>query len=158
MKQTYLLTNLITGDEYVGVTGDKKGLKGRLINHKYRAKQGKYNHLPLYKNINEYGWDNFHAKVLEEGDHEEYYCWLMQPTLNLTKGGIGGCGEISQKCREATAKANSKSILCVETGVVYKSAREAGRQLGKDKLFSSISNVLKGKAETAAGYHWQYVL
>jgi hypothetical protein len=155
MKETYLLTNLITGDEYVGVTGDKKGLKKRLANHKERARCGRYNHLPLYANINEYGWDNFHAKVIQEGDHEEYYCWLMRPTLNQC---WVGKKPISQKQVEACRKANSKAIRCVETGAVYKSAREAGRQLGKDKLFSSISNVLKGKAETAAGYHWEYVL
>ena len=149
-----MITNMATGDTYVGVTSAQKGLNGRLSNHKGRSITGKYNHLPLYANINQYGWDNFRPQVLCEGNEEEYYCWLMQPTLNQCWVGLKPISDIQVKaCQES----NSKQILCVETGVVYSSAREAGRLLNKPKLYSSISNVLRGKAETAAGYHWEVV-
>ena len=145
---------MITGDTYVGVTSDRNGLKGRCYKHENRAKRGEHNHLPLYKNINEYGWSNFRSQVLCEGDDEEYYCWLMQPTLNQC---WMGRKPISQVQVKAVQKANSKQIRCVETGVVYSSARDAGRQLGNPKLYSGISNVLRGKVERAGGYHWEYL-
>jgi len=151
---TYMLTNMITGDTYVGVTSDRNGLKGRCYKHENRAKRGEHNHLPLYKNINEYGWSNFRSQVLCEGDDEEYYCWLMQPTLNQC---WMGRRPISQVQVKAAQKANSKQIRCVETGVVYSSARDAGRQLGNPKLYSGISNVLRGRVEKAGGYHWEYL-
>lgn len=153
MKQTYLLTNLITGDTYVGVTGDKKGLKKRLANHKERARCGRYNHLPLYRNINEHGWDNFYAQVLCEGDEEEFMVWLMKPTLNQL---WEENWTTPQKVRAKISDGVSKPVLCVETGVVYKGATEAGLALGKPKGFSAISNCLRGKSRTAYGFHWTY--
>ena len=51
--------------------------------------------------------------------------------------------------------ANSRAIQCVETGVIYLSAVEAGKQLGVSN--KSISNVLRNKSHTAGGYHWKYV-
>lgn len=50
----------------------------------------------------------------------------------------------------------SKQVLCVETGVIYPSAHEAGRQTGLD--FSEIARVCRGyrNRKTAGGYHWKY--
>ena len=153
MKKTYLLTNLITGDAYVGVTADKLGLKQRCAHHKARAKKGDHNHLPLYKNINEHGWDNFYCQSLCEGDDEKFMVWLLQPTLNqLWQDDWMTPDEVRQKISAGVGK----PVRCEETGVVYGSATEAGEALGKPKGFSAISNNLKGKSETAYGYHWTY--
>jgi len=134
----------------VGCTGDKCGLRQRLAHHKCRAKKGRHNHLPLYENINTYGWNNFHAQVLCEGDDEKFMVWLMQPTLNQCFNGRVAPENVKQAIREA----NSKSVMCVETGEVFSSATEAGLSLGKPKGFSAISNCLRGKSATAYGYHW----
>ena len=45
-------------------------------------------------------------------------------------------------------------VICIETGVIYKSIEEAHIQTGACK--SSISNVCRGKGKTAGGYHWKY--
>lgn len=61
--------------------------------------------------------------------------------------------------KEALIKSNeviSKKVLCVETGIIYKSIAEAARKTGL-KSASSISNCLIGIKQTAKGYHWQYV-
>lgn len=52
----------------------------------------------------------------------------------------------------------SKSVLCVETGVVYPSTKEIQRRLGYHTI-SSIYQCCKGKKyyHTAYGYHWKYV-
>lgn len=54
-------------------------------------------------------------------------------------------------------KNTSKAVRCVETGVVYKSAREAERLLGINN--ANICSALKGRSRhpRAGGYHWEYV-
>ena len=51
----------------------------------------------------------------------------------------------------------SKQVLCIETGVIYPSAHEAGRQMNLD--FSEIARVCRGyrNRKTAGGYHWKFV-
>lgn len=48
----------------------------------------------------------------------------------------------------------SKSVMCVETGIVYISAREAERQTRTH--YQSIIACCQGKRKTTKGYHWQY--
>ena len=138
MKQTYLLTNLSTGDEYIGVTGDNRGISMRMVKHKSRAKKGKHNHLPLYQSINKYGWDNFTGRVLCEGNEEEYYCWLLQPTLNQCWVGEK---PISQKQVEATRKSRIVAVRDKKTGIEYSSMKEARAATGVQE--SSISRALR---------------
>ena len=51
----------------------------------------------------------------------------------------------------------SKPVLCVETDIVYKSCREAGRMTGID--YNAICNVCNHKYgfKTAGGYNWCFV-
>jgi group I intron endonuclease len=53
---------------------------------------------------------------------------------------------------EEKAKCNGKSVVCVETKIVYKTAHEASRITGID--FSSICKCRRHKVKTAGGYHW----
>ena len=48
----------------------------------------------------------------------------------------------------------SRSVVCVETGEVYPSTREAERATGANH--SGISKVCKGQRKTCGGYHWRY--
>lgn len=58
------------------------------------------------------------------------------------------------KMRESSRK--RKQVLCVETGVVYPSTREASRQTGVN--VSGICLAIKGeRLKTSGGYHWQYI-
>jgi hypothetical protein len=63
--------------------------------------------------------------------------------------------EDSKKAANCSAEKTSKAVMCIETGVVFKSAREASR-LTK----VSSSNVIRcanGKRKTAGGFTWAYV-
>lgn len=52
---------------------------------------------------------------------------------------------------------NTKSVLCVETGIVYSSTREAARQTGiRNTNISSCARRQYGY-KTAGGYHWKYI-
>lgn len=49
---------------------------------------------------------------------------------------------------------SGKPVICIETGVVYKSVKEAERQTGIHN--SGINRVVNGKMKTSGGYHWKY--
>lgn len=54
-------------------------------------------------------------------------------------------------------KKNTRQVLCVETGVVYPSIRNAARSIGYDN--ATIQRICAGKgiSKTAKGFHWVYV-
>ena len=56
--------------------------------------------------------------------------------------------------RKARGRKNGKKVVCVETGTVYETIRDAGMQVGKHP--SSISHAISD-GRTCAGYHWQYL-
>lgn len=50
----------------------------------------------------------------------------------------------------------SKKVLCIETGEVFESTRDAQRKTGI--YCSGISMVCNGKLKTAGGFHWKFCL
>lgn len=48
-----------------------------------------------------------------------------------------------------------KKVLCIESGIVYKSAKEVNELLGINR--DSISMACREVRHTAGGYHWKYV-
>jgi len=48
----------------------------------------------------------------------------------------------------------SKKVICVETGEIFGSTRDAQRKTGVCQ--SNISAVCKGKRKTAGDYHWRF--
>ena len=64
----------------------------------------------------------------------------------------------SENCihREEVIKTgNSKEVLCVETGIVYNSTKEAERITGINQ--SNINQVALNKRKTAGGFSWRFV-
>lgn len=64
---------------------------------------------------------------------------------------------IGKPLSEKHLAAISKPVLCVETGIIYKSCREAGRITGID--YNAINNVCNHRYgfKTAGGYNWCFV-
>ena len=60
-----------------------------------------------------------------------------------------------KKTPEEERRKRSKPVLCVETGIVYYSAREANKQIGIS--YKSISSVCNKKRKTTGGYHWEFI-
>lgn len=54
-----------------------------------------------------------------------------------------------------TKKTKSKKTLCIETGVVYNSVKEAGEKTGLNK--NCIAYCCNGVQKMHGGYHWQYI-
>lgn len=51
-------------------------------------------------------------------------------------------------------KKQCKKVECIETGIIYKSAMEASRELGIDNR--KISECCRGKRQRTGGYHWRF--
>ena len=56
---------------------------------------------------------------------------------------------------ERMAEKLSKPVICVETGVVYKSTMEVQRELNYSSSF--VSRCCRGEQNTAYCYHWKYI-
>lgn len=52
------------------------------------------------------------------------------------------------------AKKDKKSIICIETGVIYPSIHECARQLNLDA--TAICAVIRGRHKSTGGYHFKY--
>lgn len=50
-----------------------------------------------------------------------------------------------------------KPVRCIETGIVYKTIKDAGISIGYIDG-CAISRCLRGKSKTSGGYHWEYVI
>ena len=53
------------------------------------------------------------------------------------------------------ASYTGKPVICIETGIIYKSACDAERKIGISRV--GISNCCLGKQETTGRYHWKFV-
>lgn len=63
---------------------------------------------------------------------------------------------ISDEQKEAVSIAHRKSVMCIETGTVYKSLREAAKANGME-FPELISRQIRGRIKTAGGLTWKYV-
>lgn len=80
--------------------------------------------------------------------------WLGKHHSEETKRRISEKRTGTKRSDEAKLK-TSKRIVCVETGVEYPSITHAANAYGIS--IYAISNALRGKSQTAAKHHWQYV-
>lgn len=56
--------------------------------------------------------------------------------------------------RKAQFESHAKPVICLETGVIYPSARHAARDLGLQ--YSKISLVCNGRRTATGGYHFEF--
>lgn len=75
--------------------------------------------------------------------------------IKLSTSHLGICPSDETRIKMRKSNPNKKRTLCVETGIVYDSASEAGRMTGLRK--NRISDACTGVSETCGGYHWKYV-
>lgn len=157
----YKATNLINGKAYIGQTTRKP--QTRLNEHLSKGTL-------LGRAIAEYGRRNFkvemidHAHTKTELNQKEifwisYHNTIFPNGYNISTGGAGysGCG-IGEKNyfygKRGELAANSVKVVCVETGVVYPSAKAAADAVGADR--SCIIKCCKHKIKKCKQYHWEY--
>lgn len=62
--------------------------------------------------------------------------------------------KLSEETKIKMSQSRSKKVMCLESGAVYLSAKEAG--VATNIVSSNIVRVCNGKRNTAGGYHWRY--
>jgi S-adenosylmethionine:diacylglycerol 3-amino-3-carboxypropyl transferase len=62
--------------------------------------------------------------------------------------------EYEHEVRWKRGSLSTTPILCIETGVIYSSLREAARAINRS--WKQISECVRGNALTAGGFHWKY--
>lgn len=181
MKKGVIYCYFINNKYYVGKTYGTE--KKRKKQHHYDARHG--TQTPFCNAIRKYGWDNVvkSYKVLETLEYEtleelnynlierEIY-WIKEKNSLLPNGYnvhfsnhkkipyVPNKKERYEKVSKALKGRNnnkylSKRIMCVETGIIYPSVREAERQ--NNITEGSLSHVLNGDMQTSHGKHWRYV-
>ena len=142
----YKIKNNITGDTYIG---QSRNIEARWEEHV------RYSQIPLYKQFNEYGIENFEFTVLEETDDnllnkERGYIFREQPTLN----GLNG------RLYREKARVRKPVMQCdPETGdpiVEFESQTAAEKATGVPQ--PQISACVNGRQPTAGGFIWKSVL
>ena len=105
---------------------------------------------PMYGNHSPHPWQKGNNRGIV-GDRHPMYGRLGE---NNPRYGTKHTEESIRKMRENSSL--KKSVLCVETGVVYESQSEASRLTGIKE--TNISAVCRKKPHciTAGGYHWEY--
>lgn len=73
----------------------------------------------------------------------EHYSEEHRKNIGLGNKGNTNCGW------------NKRAVVCVETGIVYKSQTDAQKET--QIYLSSIGQVCLGRRKTAGGYHWKFV-
>lgn len=111
-------------------------------------------------------WDVHHRKEefysqKELKERGEYYDVPPEELIFLTKSEHS---KVDSKCKRLSAaqkgkfinrKDQSKKVLCLETGEVFESVRDAQRSTG---IFQcNISYACNGKRKTAGSFHWKFV-
>lgn len=98
--------------------------------------------------------------IKDGGDTNGFHAEKSKRLMSMNRKGKGTqkrTEETKQRMRENhKGGTDSKSVLCVETGVIYESINSAARAVGINKKV--ISNCCRGieHYNTAAGYHWQF--
>ena len=85
ISAVYKITNMVTGDFYVG---SSKDVKLRWMQHKRLSVWKKYANNPMYLDMKKFGIDKFELEILEEveignlKDKEQQFIETLKPTYN----------------------------------------------------------------------------
>ena len=180
----YAIKNNDNGKIYIGQSKDLSHRKSTHLydlknnRHHNEAMQADYNKNPdafVFEILCKCGADDL-------DDLEKYYIQKFKSTdakygYNLDGGGLKNftCSESTRKKRSNIQKGNKnmrgiklseewkrhiseanqkKKVICIETGIVYKSSTEAAKLTGLHR--TKIVSVCTGNRKTTGGYHFKY--
>lgn len=131
-------------------TKKSKLLHQSLINNYYSVclwKQGKGKQHRIHRLVAEAFIEN--PDNLSEVNHKD------EDKLNNEVSNLEWC-DSKYNCNYGTRnKKLSRPVQCIETGIIYPSILEAGKQTGINP--THLDDVARGKRKTAGGYHWRYI-
>lgn len=126
----------------LGVKYSKEAIIKRLKNRKYESSWAKGKH-----------FTEEHRRKIGEKSKGRKHSKETKEKISIANKGKSRKGH---KWNDYIRKIKCKPIICIETKIQYIGLLEAERQTGISH--SNICNCLKGKRQTAGGYHWDYVV
>lgn len=145
------------------------GITSIIPEKRWRNGQGYWQNKYFYNAIHKYGWSNFEHIIITDGltksEAENMEIELIREYnsanrlygYNLDLGG-NSIGKHSKEVKEKIKLANSKSIMCIETGECYHSTVEAMKITGiggiKKHLLGELEHA--GKLVDGTKLHWKY--
>ena len=176
----YCLTNTVNGKRYVGITSQRPRDRWQNGKHYLRHRSirvdlerygwDSFKKEILYSDLSEEEAKRIEIKLIEEWD-------LINTGYNRHPG--GEVPKLDENARKKLSDLYSgeknpfyhkkhteetkklmretrpqKGVVCIDTGVTYRSTREAQRQTGADH--GDISKCCKGKKAIAGGLRWKY--
>ena len=177
----YLITCNINGKRYVGQSID---IQRRRTQHRTQS-SNKYLKEDIEKDgIDAFKFDILEKCTLKKlTEREDFYIKALQPEYNIALechtmefsqetrekmrlAKIGkplsvehrkkiSLGNFGKKKSEEACRKHFRSVLCVETGVIYESVANAAESCGIK--YNSLSATLHGRNQTSDGYHWKFV-
>lgn len=123
-----------TLNDAIAETGAKK--ISDCCNHRYKHKSSAGLH-----------WEYYDDKLTND-DYKNILAELLKEEIENRHR------KMSENNKQKLIERSSKAVICVETGEVFKSAREACAKY--NLTASTICCCCKGTRHTSGGYHWKY--
>lgn len=175
----YKIENLANGKVYIGQTL-KKPPKRRWDLHRSRLNRNKHENDYLQSAWNKYGEESFRFSIICEADVDEldkletYYidffrrqdkCYNLESGGNLLKevhpatrakisALIKRLHEQDDDYRRQYLEVRARPVICIDTGIIYPSLKEASRSLGIN--WTAIQRVCSGHMNSARGKDGHY--
>lgn len=124
------------------MSGENNHNYGKHLSEETRRKLSECNQGERHPKYGTHHSEETKKKIGEALGGEKHYLYGKSPSE-----------ETKEKMRN---RHDNKTILCVETGAIYRSAREASRQTGVN--IAGICLAAKGeRLKTSGGFHWEYI-
>lgn len=136
-----------TGRSYVGCTS--LPLEKRWING-----WGYHGNKELYDDILLHGWLSFKKEVIAVYEDEKEAREREHSEIQNYPNGYNIYRGRKPRVTTGNNRTPPKPVLCVETGVIYESIKEAARQTGLAK--NKISYCCRGIRHKTGGFHWKF--
>lgn len=179
--KVYLIRDKFNSIIYCGITG--RSLEKRFKDHKYSKKLDNTYRIELVADyltreeaaileemlIKQYnllinglnkspgsvnGFSNFHSEEQKRKWSLERKGKSVSPE-HADKNRIARLGhKNSDNWKKAHFESHAKAVICLETGKIYNSARQAAKELGLN--YSKISNCCTGKRKSTGKLHFQF--
>lgn len=161
------------GKVYIGITSNEP-------NKRWKNGFGYVTQKKMFNSIVRYGWDNIKHEILYRNLNKQQAFKLEEELITFYKSNNYNFGyniysnktikganntkthsqimkeyynDYSNRMKLRNRNAINKPVVCVETGIIYKSTAEATRLTG----CNHISSCCKNSNKTSKNYHWKYI-